>query len=76
MSETTTVKVRVATRERLRAEGETADQVINEALDALDERKARARMWEQSHRVARNAVDRAEIASVRDDMSYLAGGLE
>lgn len=55
---------------------ETADRVINEALDALDERKARARMWEQSHRVARDAADHAEIASVLEDMSYLAGGLE
>lgn len=75
MTDVTTVKVRLTTRARLKSRGpsRTADDVINQALDALDREEGRRRMREQSHRVSQDPHDRREIESIMADMHYLAG---
>jgi Arc/MetJ-type ribon-helix-helix transcriptional regulator len=62
----TTVRVSEATRDRLRAVGlpahQTADEVINAALDELERR----RFWDQYAEAARNDDPTAEERAERD----------
>ena len=61
----TTVKLNSVTRERLRDHDGTADQVINEALDALDREAYRRQAEADALRLAADAGDVAELAEIR-----------
>lgn len=75
MVDVTTVKVRAATRDRLREANPdmSADESINRALDALDHHRLAREMSEDARRLSDDPAYLAEIANLRD---YLATPLD
>lgn len=64
MSETTTIRVKQATRVRIEAQrrpGQTADEIINEGLAAIEREAWRRQAEADAREAARDATDRAEI---------------
>jgi Arc/MetJ-type ribon-helix-helix transcriptional regulator len=64
MSETTTIRVKQATRARIEAQrrpGQTADEVINEGLAAIEREAWRRQAEDDAREAAKDAVDRAEV---------------
>lgn len=72
---TTTVKVTAETREQLRRLGAerqlTADQVIQQALTALERDAQRAATYARAVELANDPANRAEMLAVAQDMEHL-----
>lgn len=64
MSETTTIRVKRATRARIEAQrrpGQTADEIINEGLAAIEREAWRRQAEIDAREAAKDAADRAEV---------------
>lgn len=70
-AETTTVRVRTATRDAITAaaaaEQTTADAVITAGLEALEVERLRRRMERDARRLAADEQDRAHIATIVEE---------
>ncbi len=75
MSDTTTVKVRTATRDLLMELGaarrESADQVIRAALAAMQRDERRAVATAEARAIKDDPVDRAEIEAIHEELAAL-----
>ena len=72
----TTLRVSTATRDKvnlMRAGGST-DELLVEALDALERERTRRLLREQSAAVRDNPVDQQEAERMRADLDYLREG--
>lgn len=71
----TTIKVSSKTRDRVKAlsatEHRTADQIVADALDALDLARLRRQAHKDAERLVNDPADRAEMRRVMDDMEGL-----
>ena len=72
MGDTTTIRVRQATRARLEAQrrpGQTADEIINEGLAAIEREAWRRQAEADAREAANDPTDRAEVlAAVRETL--------
>ena len=75
---TTTVKVQTGTRDRLleigAARRQSADQVIQSALVALERDERRRLAAAEARALADDPVDRAEVEAIRQDRAALHEG--
>lgn len=73
MSDSTTVRVRRATRDRLNAlsaqRGASVDELITDGLEALEREQLRRRAELDARRLADDAADRAEVAAALRDLT-------
>jgi hypothetical protein len=73
MSESTTVRVRRSTRDRLNAltvqRGATVDELISEGLDALERERWRRQAEADARRLSADTADRAEVAAALTDLT-------
>ena len=78
MGETTTVKVRSSTRDLLKelgaARGQSADQVIRSAIDALARDERRAVAAAEAREIAADPADLAEVAAIQEEIAALRAG--
>lgn len=69
------IKVSSHTRERVKAVGsrthQTAEQVINAALDELERRERHDRMRREAEALAQDATDLAEAQAILSEMESL-----
>lgn len=76
--DTTTVKVRTSTRDLLRTIGaarhQSADQIIVDALAAMQRDERRQVAAAEARAVAEDPVDRAEVRAIQDDIAALHEG--
>lgn len=72
MGDTTTIRVKHATRARIEAQrrpGQTADEIINEGLAAIEREAWRRQAEADAREAAKDAADRAEVlAAVRETL--------
>jgi hypothetical protein len=72
MGDTTTIRVRQATRARIesrRRPGQTADEIINEGLAAIEREAWRRQAEVDAREAAKDVADRAEVlAAVRETL--------
>jgi hypothetical protein len=73
MSESTTVRVRRSTRDRLKAliaqRGVSVDELISEGLDAVERERWRRQAEADARRLGADAADRAEVARAVADLT-------
>lgn len=73
MGDTTTIRVRQATRARIEAQrrpGQTADEIINEGLAAIEREAWRRQAEADAREAAKDAADRAEVlAAIQEALS-------
>ncbi len=78
MTDTTTVKVQVATRELIKQLGDerrwTADQVISAGVDALRREQRRQQASREAMLIASDEADLAEVRAVQADLDALRAG--
>lgn len=78
MAGTTTVKVRTSTRDMLRAIGaerrQSADEVIRDALAAMQRDERRRVAAAEARAIADDPADLAEIRAIQDDIAALREG--
>lgn len=69
------IKVSSHTRERVKSAGlrthQTAEQVINAALDELERRQRHDRMRQEAETLAQDSADLAEAQAILSDMESL-----
>jgi hypothetical protein len=73
MSESTTVRVRRATRDRLNRlsaqRGASVDELITEGLEALERERWRRQAEADARRLGADPADRAEVAAALHDLT-------
>jgi hypothetical protein len=71
MGDTTTIRITQTTRARLEAQrrpGQTADEIINEGLAAIEREAWRRRAEADAKEAAMDPADRAEVAAALRDV--------
>jgi|1186.fasta_scaffold56478_2 hypothetical protein len=73
MTDSTTVRVRRATRDRLNQlsaqRGASVDELISEGLEALERERWRRQAETDARRLAADPLDRAEVAAALQDLT-------
>jgi lysine/ornithine N-monooxygenase len=72
MTDTTTIRVKTTTRDRIRTlgGGRSADDVILAALNELERRRINDLMREQSLAISRDPAELAEAQAIAEDLEY------